>query len=336
MHAIELLLTCFPIFKALILRHFRHEGYLGSGVLWRKPFNNSRNDEAMEVRERNCYWLSCLCGLVICALGCNRNPYQQSPYAAMGAGGVLQPTPQAMMGINPMAQAVAPQIVDLQRRAQLLDDTNRTLTTQLAQAQQQMQVARDRADLLAKQLQDTTGQLQQSLLAQRQTESQALGIQASINKRGGAKLTANNSIPISTNSPQIPGAHVIQDGDLIRVRIPADQLFGQGTAQIVSSGSNLLDQVATSIGGRYSRQRIAIEGHTDTGPLYGGAFSNPSQFAGAQAQAVIDHLVRRNNLPSQQLFLVAHGPNYPIGDNQTASGRADNRRIEIVIYPETF
>ncbi len=288
----------------------------------------------MQKRARNGLWLSCLCGLVIAALGCNRNPYPQNPYAAMSPG-ALQPSQQAMMGVNPMAQ-VAPQIVDLQRRAQLLDDTNRTLTTQLAQAQQQMQVARDRADLLAKQLQDTTGQLQQSLLAQRQTESQAMGIQASMNKRGGAKLTANNSMPATTNAPQIPGTRVIQDGDLIRIRIPADQLFGQGTAQLVSSGSYLLDQVATSLSGQYARHRIAVEGHTDTGALYGGAFSNPTQLAGAQAQAVIDQLVRRNNLPAQQLFVVAHGPNHPIGDNQTAAGRADNRRIEIVVYPETF
>jgi len=290
----------------------------------------------MQVWVRNGYWLGCLCGLVIAALGCNRNPYQQNPYVAMGAGGVLQPTQQALMGANPMAHPAAPQVVDLQRRVQVLDETNRTLTTQVAQAQQQMQVARDRADLLAKQLQDTTGQLQQSLLAQRQTESQALGIQASMNKRGGAKLTANNSLPISTNAPQIPGARMVQDGDLIRIRIPADQLFGQGTAQLVSSGSYLLDQVATSISGQYGRHRVAVEGHTDTGALYGGAFSNPTQLAGAQAQAIIDQLVRRNNLPAQQLFVVAHGPNHPIGDNQTAAGRADNRRIEIVIYPETF
>ena len=288
----------------------------------------------MELRVRNCFWLSCFCGLAIGALGCNRNPYQQNPYAAMGNGGVLLPAQPGMVGVNPLVNS--PQIVDLQRRAQLLDDTNRTLTTQLAQAQQQMQVARDRADLFAKQLQDTTGQLQQSLLAQRQTESQALGIQASMNKRGGAKLTANNSIPMSTSALQIPGARVIQDGELIRIRVPADQLFGQGTAQLVSSGSYLLDQVAVAISGQYGRNRVAIEGHTDTSPLYGGAFSNPSQLAGAQAQAVIDQLVRRNNLPGQQLFVVAHGPNHPIGDNQSAAGRADNRRIEIVIYPETF
>jgi len=295
----------------------------------------------MEVLVRNLMWLSCLCGLAIVPLGCNRNPYPMNPYAAnpyagMGTTGGLQPTQQAMMGINPLAQQAAPQFAEMQRRMQLLDDTNRTLTTQLAQAQQQMQVSRDRADLLAKQLQDTTGQLQQSLLAQRQTESQAAGIQASLNKRGGAKLTANNSMAATTSTLQIPGAQVVREGDLVRVRIPADQLFAPGTAQLVSSGSYLLDQIATTISGQFGRQRIGIEGHTDTGQLYGGQFSTPYQLAGAQSQAVMDQLVRRNNLPTQQLFVIAHGPNHPLGDNQTAAGRADNRRIEIVIYPETF
>jgi outer membrane protein OmpA-like peptidoglycan-associated protein len=35
-----------------------------------------------------------------------------------------------------------------------------------------------------------------------------------------------------------------------------------------------------------------------------------------------------------QLFLVAHGGNHPLVSNATAAGRARNRRVEIVIYPE--
>ncbi len=297
----------------------------------------------MDVRPRTLNWLICLFVLALGALGCNRNPYA-NPYAMGPTGAQFQSPPQMMGGSlqPPNAQfplavgGMNPQLTEYQRRIQQLDDTNRTLTTQLAQAQQQSQLARDRADLLAKQLQDTNGQLQQSLLAQRQIETQARGMQASMSARGGAKLTANNSIAKSASTLQISGASVIQDGDLLRIRIPADQLFAPGTAQLNSSGSHMLDQVATALTTQFSRQRTGIEGHTDTGQLYGGAFATPYQLAGAQAQAIMDQFVRRNNVPMQQLFVVAHGPNHALGDNQSAAGRADNRRIEIVIYPDTY
>ncbi len=96
----------------------------------------------------------------------------------------------------------------------------------------------------------------------------------------------------------------------------------------------VLDNVANAIFRYYPRQRVAIEAHTDSGNLTGGAFSTPYQLATAQAQAVMDQLVRRNQLPTQQLAVVAHGPNFPRADNQTPAGRAENRRIEIVVYPE--
>ena len=50
----------------------------------------------------------------------------------------------------------------------------------------------------------------------------------------------------------------------------------------------------------------------------------------------MDQLVRRNTLPAQQLAAVTHGPNFPRGDNQSPAGRAENRRIEFVIYPDIF
>ena len=50
----------------------------------------------------------------------------------------------------------------------------------------------------------------------------------------------------------------------------------------------------------------------------------------------IRYAVRRNGVPTQQLFVIAHGPNHPLADNQTPAGRAENRRIEFVVYPDTF
>ncbi len=55
----------------------------------------------------------------------------------------------------------------------------------------------------------------------------------------------------------------------------------------------------------------------------------------AYEAAVLDQLTQRNKLPPQQLFTVAHGANHPRSANTTLEGRTKNRRIEVVIYPET-
>ena len=279
-----------------------------------------------------------LCG------GCNRNPYLaggQVPYGQMPPGGVA---PGYAAGQAPLTgpasvfagQQTSPQLVEFQRRAQQLDDNNRQLTTQLAQAQQQLQAFRERGDLLAKQLQDAATQNKQLLAASQQIATQAQGMQASMNMRGGARLTANNSVINTASGLQIAGASVVPDGDLIRIRIPADQLFSPGTAAPNPAGATVLDQVANALLRQYPRQRVAVEGHTDSAQPYGGSYGTTAQLAGGQAQAVMDQLVRRNGVPMQQLFVVAHGSNHPIADNQSPAGRSENRRIEIVIYPETF
>lgn len=279
--------------------------------------------------------------------GCNRNPYLPSGQPWPGAVGQM-PATGAMSGYAagqaPLAgpasvfagQQTAPQLMEYQRRVQQLDDNNRQLTTQLAQAQQQQQAFRERGDLLAKQLQDAIAQNKQLLAASQQIASQAQGMQASMNMRGGARLTANNSVANSAAGLQIAGAQVVPEGDLIRIRIPADQLFAPGTAQLNPAGATVLDQIANALARQYARQRVGVEGHTDASQPYGGSFGTPYQLAGGQAQAVMDQLVRRNGIPMQQLFVAAHGPNHPLADNQSPAGRAENRRIEIVIYPETF
>lgn len=300
-----------------------------------------------------------------CLLGCTRNPYASNPY--WGAPYAVGPNAAAAGAPPNYAQ---PQMAELERRLQQLDVNNRQLTTQLAQSQQLMQVSRDQATLLQKQLQDTTSQLQQQLLANRDLQGQTRGMQASITNRGGATLrpntsgqpnvTARENAPAGpatsiTNPPatgpiplgqmasvsaaaglQVPGAIVQSEGSVLRIRVPSDQLFAAGTGQLNTGAYQVLDNVATALLRNFPRQRVAIEAHTDSANLYGGTYGTQAQLATAQAQSVMDQLVRRNTLPPQQLAVVAHGPNFPRGDNQSPAGRAENRRIEFVVYPDTF
>ncbi len=276
-----------------------------------------------------CGWLL---GMAVAAgqLGCNNNPF-----APAGASTAWQQPGQQ--------QPYEAQLADLNRRASQLDANNRDLNAQLAQGVQQFQVAREQVALLQRQLQDSAAQLRESQTARRETERQLETLRASYERRGGAVLTANSSIRQTLAPVEIPGVNVRQDGEVIRVELASDQLFVGGGAQLQPTAYLTVDQVATAILRSYPRQRIGIEAHSDDsvggaagGQASAGPVSAAHQLTAAQAAAVLDLLASRNRLPPRQLFAVAHGANHPRVANTTADGRFRNRRVEVVIYPESI
>jgi len=262
-------------------------------------------------------WCWALAGVAL--VGCNPNPYA---------------TPQPMTAWQ--QQALAPQqaqMQDLSRRADALDANNRDLHAQLAQSRQQVKLLREQVALLQKQLADTANRLKDMRLAKEEVEKKYQALEASATRRGSAVITANSSLRRSLRKVEIPGLTVRQEDGAIRIEMPSDQLFAPGTAQIVGSAFPILDQVANEIARNYPRQRIGIEGHTDPAPAFGAMTSH--QLTAAQALAVFDQFTRRNRLPSKHFVVIAQGANQPLTSNATQAGRARNRRIEVIVYPET-
>ncbi len=110
---------------------------------------------------------------------------------------------------------------------------------------------------------------------------------------------------------QVPGGTVQMEGQVVRIRVPADQLFAPGTTQLNPASYQVLDRVADNVFRYFSKQRVAVEAHTDSGSLTSSGQPNQFQLATAQAQAVVEQLVRRNSIPQHQLTVVAHGPTSP-------------------------
>jgi flagellar motor protein MotB len=307
----------------------------------RRSANRSERLQRVTLAERGAFvrvvrgcltaWMSLL---AFSGLGCMRS----NPYFAAAPSGFSIPGG----GTAASSPELTSQIAELERRARLLDDNNRQLTTQLAQSQQQMQLFKDRADLMQRQVQDVSNQLQHARVAGLQSNQQMRGLaeqmqtaQSTASRKSGARLTANTSNRLNSDSLRDLGYGVEDDGGVLRLRVPADQLFQPGTAQLSPSAAGILDRIGQTLQQSYPKQRIAIEGHTDNSPLYGGAFTTTHQLAAAQSNAVLEHLTKRGRMSGSQLFTLAHGENYPIGDNQSPSSRAMNRRIEFVVYPES-
>lgn len=262
----------------------------------------------------------CLLALAgLAAAGCNQNPYA---------------SPQQMAAWQ--QQALAPQqaqAYDMNRRADALDANNRDLHAQIAQSRQQVDLLREQVALLQKQLGETAGRLKEMHLAKEEAEKKYQALEASTTRRGGAMITANRSVSGSLRMIEIPGLKVRRDGDTIRIELPSDQLFAAGTSQLIGSAFPILDKVANEIAQNYPRQMIGIEGHTDGAPVFSGASNH--QLAMTQAMAVFDQFTRRNRLPSQHFFVSAQGSNQPLTSNATQAGRSQNRRVELVVYPDT-
>lgn len=266
---------------------------------------------------RDC--LAIVAVLLAAIAGCNGNPYV-APQTAY----------------NPAAQPMAAQVQDIQRRMSELDANNSQLHAQLAQSRQESQVYKDQIALLQKQIRETASQLRDTQVARDEVEQRLNGVLASTRQRGGAIITANSSLTKALDVVSLPGLEVRQDQDTVRIEIPADQLFQPGTAQLHPTSYQLLDQVAAAVTRSYPKQIVGIEGHTDNAMVVGGAGATSHQLSTMQALQVFDQLANRNRLPAKQLFTVGHGANHPLASNATAAGRAKNRRLELVIYPETF
>ncbi len=269
----------------------------------------------------------------LAAAGCNQNPY------LVGQGGGFGAAPITPSGTAVAGQAINPndsRMAELSRRVQLLDDNNRQLHTQLAQSEQQAQVYREELGLVRKQLSSSTQQLESAAIAMRDAQNRVRGFQASTQMRGGASIQPNTNLSQLASRLSLGGLPVRQDGDRIRISIPSDQLFGSGSAQLIPQSTQVLDPVAAQLRSVFPQQKIGIEGYTDNSQAFAGGAAASHQLASAQASAVLDLLTRRAGMPLGQFFIVAQGANQPMVPNQSAMGRAANRRIELVIYPERY
>jgi flagellar motor protein MotB len=98
----------------------------------------------------------------------------------------------------------------------------------------------------------------------------------------------------------------------------------------------LLDEVAAAVVKHYPKQLVVIEGHTDNTAAVSTAPSTSHQIAAAQSHAVVDYFLSRGRLPANQISSMAFGAHRPRVSNAAPQGQAKNRRIELVIYPDTI
>ena len=108
---------------------------------------------------------------------------------------------------------------ELQSRMTPLDQDNAEQATLLAQSQQQRRVLEEQVAALREQLNTVTSQLAKTRDEHQLVEKKAATLAASVKRRVGATITANNSLQERLPAVDIPGVEVRPDGDVIRIDI---------------------------------------------------------------------------------------------------------------------
>jgi outer membrane protein OmpA-like peptidoglycan-associated protein len=105
-------------------------------------------------------------------------------------------------------------------------------------------------------------------------------------------------------------------------------LFRSNDSQLLPAALVRLDQVAEALVAR--GQRVSVEGYTDSR----GSQEANMNLSQRRAESVRSYLVTRG-FPTEKIEARGMGPDRPIAENSSAEGRANNRRVEIVIAKST-
>lgn len=115
----------------------------------------------------------------------------------------------------------------------------------------------------------------------------------------------------------------------VRISLAASSFFPTGSAKLKFSALKSLDQVADLI--KEADKKIIIEGHTDNTPISGGTFESNWELASLRATSVVRYLIKYHHVNPKNLAAISYADQKPVADNDTETGRAKNRRIEVFI-----
>ncbi|MGB5275550.1 MAG: OmpA family protein [Gammaproteobacteria bacterium] len=125
------------------------------------------------------------------------------------------------------------------------------------------------------------------------------------------------------------GVSVVREGDKINLIMPGNITFDTDKANIKTDFNKVLDSVALVLE-EFDKTVIAVAGHTDST----GSRDYNQQLSEKRARSVANYL-KTHNIVEARFDVVGFGEDYPLADNTTPEGRAQNRRVELTLIPIT-
>lgn len=124
----------------------------------------------------------------------------------------------------------------------------------------------------------------------------------------------------------------VKDGN-VYIALEEKLLFKSGSDVVDPKGEEALKSLAIVL--KSTRDiNVMIEGHTDNIPIKNKLFKDNWDLSTARATSILRMLTKDNGFDPNRITASGRGEFHPIKTNETAEGRAGNRRTEIILSPD--
>jgi len=108
--------------------------------------------------------------------------------------------------------------------------------------------------------------------------------------------------------------------------------FPSGEDGVADNTYGSLEKVAAVI--KTLPNPVRLEGHTDSIPIHNSRYRSNWELSAARSIAMLEILNTKFNVPRLQMAISGYAESKPIASNDTEDGRAQNRRVDILIMNE--
>jgi chemotaxis protein MotB len=122
---------------------------------------------------------------------------------------------------------------------------------------------------------------------------------------------------------------ISEDARGVTVSLAEAGFFGPGSAVINPDALSVVERIAATL--RPLPYNLRVEGHTDNTPIHTAQFPSNWELSTSRATYLLQYLISSAKIPPQRLSAVGYGEYRPVASNETAEGRAANRRVDVVV-----
>ncbi|MEH6503021.1 MAG: MotB family protein [Cycloclasticus sp.] len=119
------------------------------------------------------------------------------------------------------------------------------------------------------------------------------------------------------------------DVNRVVIRIHENGSFPSGSAEFNREFLPIMDKITAVVNG--SRGTVKVAGHTDNIPIKAGLYRSNWELSAARAVSVAQALLTDGTVDENRLIIEGHADTVPLTGNDTPEGRAENRRVEIIL-----